>query len=289
MDISGHYFRRIKSVAVSIPCVTGPMVGVHCKVTLLRSSIRTNAQLLNGEEYRRNSEGDDPRFDDYYGTTQSIVTSTAQNDTGMFETNYNDERYLPFEGAGVISTWRLELPDSIRQFDYETISDVMLHFSYTAREGGEALADKAIDHVLDRARKGVLAGTTRLFSARHEFGTGWARFKANKDSPAELALDLTNRHYPYWTQVPDAELDSISRIEFITPKESTVTDITIHLNPDAPDDKETVGLDDVSGLKRGYVRFDSGSRPKAIGNLLLTLDSTDIEDLFILITLMKDS
>jgi len=33
------------------------------------------------------------------GTT-AIVTSTAQNDSGMFELNLKDERYLPFEGAG---------------------------------------------------------------------------------------------------------------------------------------------------------------------------------------------
>jgi hypothetical protein len=27
----------------------------------------------------------------------------------MFELNFRDERYLPFEGAGAISTWQLEL------------------------------------------------------------------------------------------------------------------------------------------------------------------------------------
>jgi hypothetical protein len=30
---------------------------------------------------------------------QSIATSNAQNDDGMFELNFRDERYLPFEGA----------------------------------------------------------------------------------------------------------------------------------------------------------------------------------------------
>jgi hypothetical protein len=34
---------------------------------------------------------------------QSIATSHAQNDSGMFELNFRDERYLPFEGAGAIS------------------------------------------------------------------------------------------------------------------------------------------------------------------------------------------
>ena len=52
---------------------------------------------------------------------QSISTSNAQNDSGTFELNFQDDRYLPFEGAGVISTWRLELGSEYRQFDYDTI------------------------------------------------------------------------------------------------------------------------------------------------------------------------
>jgi receptor-binding and translocation channel-forming TcA subunit of Tc toxin len=40
MDGPGHYFRRIKTVAVSIPCVTGPYASVNCTLTLLKSSIR---------------------------------------------------------------------------------------------------------------------------------------------------------------------------------------------------------------------------------------------------------
>ena len=34
----------------------------------------------------------------------------AQNDSGLFEPNLRDERYLPFEGCGAISSWCLELP-----------------------------------------------------------------------------------------------------------------------------------------------------------------------------------
>ncbi len=37
----------------------------------------------------------------------------------MFELNFPDERYQPFEGAGVIGDWELELPKEARQFDYK--------------------------------------------------------------------------------------------------------------------------------------------------------------------------
>ena len=108
MDGPGHYFRRIKSVAVTIPCVTGPYASVNCTLTLLKSSIRKTTQV--GADYARDAGGEDDRFSDYFGSMQSITTSSAQNDTGMFETNLRDERYLPFEHSGVISQWQLELP-----------------------------------------------------------------------------------------------------------------------------------------------------------------------------------
>ena len=76
MDGPGHYFRRIKSVALTIPCVTGPYTSVNCTLTLQKSSIRTSTDL--GDGYRRKGS-EDPRFNDYYGSLQSIVTSSGQS------------------------------------------------------------------------------------------------------------------------------------------------------------------------------------------------------------------
>ena len=96
MDGPGHYFRRIKTVAVSIPCVAGPYASVNCTLTLLKSSIRKTAII--GDQYDRIDANDD-RFSDHFGSLQSIVTSSAQNDSGMFESNLRDDRYLPFENS----------------------------------------------------------------------------------------------------------------------------------------------------------------------------------------------
>src|SRR5215212_3781078 len=79
MDGPGHYFRRIKTVAVSIPCVTGPYASVNCTLTLLKSSTRTMEVLSEGTYARKDAE--DKRFDDYSGSLQSIVTSSGQNDS----------------------------------------------------------------------------------------------------------------------------------------------------------------------------------------------------------------
>jgi hypothetical protein len=91
LDGPGHYFRRIKSVAVSIPCLTGPYTSVNCTLTLLKSSVRTTP-ILRDDRYAR-EDAEDDRFSDYYGSLQSIVTSSTQNDSGLFETNLRDERY----------------------------------------------------------------------------------------------------------------------------------------------------------------------------------------------------
>ena len=108
MDCPGHYFRRAKSIAVTIPCVAGPYTSVNCTLTLQKSTVRTSSDVGSG--YAR-SGAKDIRFNDYYGALQSIVTSSGQSDSGLFETNLNDDRYLPFEGVGVAgSMWQLTLP-----------------------------------------------------------------------------------------------------------------------------------------------------------------------------------
>jgi hypothetical protein len=63
------------------------------------------------------------------GITQSIVTSNAQTDSGLFEANLQDKRFLPFERTGVISDWRLQLPSDFKQFDYSTTTDFILHIN----------------------------------------------------------------------------------------------------------------------------------------------------------------
>ncbi|MBK7336324.1 MAG: hypothetical protein IPJ00_09195 [Saprospirales bacterium] len=128
LDCPGHYMRRIKNVSLSIPCVVGPYTSVNCTLSLMRSSVR-HSNLLSGGKYERKDEND-PRFTDYQGAIESIVTSSAQNDTGMFETNLKDERFLPFEGSEVISEWKLTLPKntgSLIMIPYRCIFACTLH------------------------------------------------------------------------------------------------------------------------------------------------------------------
>jgi hypothetical protein len=219
MDYSGHYMRRIKSVSLSIPAVTGPHTGVHCTLSLQKSTVRLSPLLAEGE-YARNPDGDD-RFRDYYGTVQSIATSSAQNDNGLFEANLRDERFLPFEGAGAESTWTLNLSD-VRQFDYDSISDVVLHMNYTARQGGKLLGDKAIDEFYGKLSKEK--SLVRMFSLKHDFPNAWNHFVTS--SEGNLMVLLKKDHFPYFVQkrtlniqelklvrVPDYKMETINNID----------------------------------------------------------------------------
>lgn len=194
MDRPGHYFRRIKSVALSIPCVSGPYASVSCTLTLLKSSIPSIVLLDDG--YAREG-AEDERFSDHFGSLQSIVTSSGQDDSGLFETNLRDERYLPFELSGVISEWQLELPSELRQFDYDTIADVILHLRYTAREAGGLLRAAVVDNLKTKIDTAQAPGSLRLLSLRRDFPTEWARFKRAPAQTSELNIKIRQEHFPY--------------------------------------------------------------------------------------------
>jgi hypothetical protein len=205
MEFPGHYLRRIKSMALSISCVAGPYSSVPCTLTLVRYSIRRSSSAAG--RYARDFESDDARFTDSFGATHSIVTSNAQNDSGQFEMNLRDERYLHFEGAGAISTWRLELPMHFKSFDYETISDVVLHMRYTARGGGEPLKQQATAELANAVnavvRSAGVQGQARGFSLRREFPSEWQRFlnPGIKDPVVQtLEMSLAKERFPFLFQ-----------------------------------------------------------------------------------------
>jgi hypothetical protein len=270
------YFRRIKTVAVSIPCVVGPYTSVPCTLTLLKSSIR----MVSDGDYAR-AGADDPRFSDYFGSLQSIVTSTGQNDSGLFEANLHDERYLPFEGSGAISDWQLELPSDLRQFDYETIADVILHVRYTAREGGALLGKGAVTNLKTAIENAATVGSVRLFSARHEFPTEWAKFKnvqlGGATALAGLSLPLRAEHYPFWSQgVPNF---TIKHVEFFA---QTTSSVTLNDKADGTGNKDKLVLDKTMNLQVGSL--NTIPLPAPLGKFTLYLDNNSMDDLWLAVT-----
>jgi Tc toxin complex TcA C-terminal TcB-binding domain/Neuraminidase-like domain/Salmonella virulence plasmid 28.1kDa A protein len=256
IDYTGHYMRRIKSVGITIPCVAGPYSGVNCTLTLQSSSIRHSNALLD-DKYGRQTT--DARFADSVGTVQTIVTSGAQHDSGMFETNLHDERYLPFEGQGAISKWHIEMPKNFKSFDYNTISDVVLHVRYTSRDGGAQLktqADQELQTALnDFIRVEGAHGLTQMFSLRHEFSTEWSRFlNAPAGSTSSLKMAITKERFPFLFQGKNISIKTIEvYVKVATSPESIK--IALAADPAAP---ETVSLSLWNGLMRGAREINNG-------------------------------
>lgn len=220
LEFPGHYFRRIKSVGITIPCVTGPYTGVSAALTLLSSRMRRTATL--GQRKYAAPEN----LEVSCGEIQSVATSSGQNDSGLFELNFRDERYLPFEGLGAISRWRLELSAAIPQFDYESISDAVMHVRYTAKRGDDELRDAASENVRALMKAGTTGMQMRLLSLRYDFPTEWARFKAAQSTGAKpkyrFDFKIRPEHFPYWAgpgiRINDALVYAIQKP--VDPKES---------------------------------------------------------------------
>jgi hypothetical protein len=195
-DHPGHYFRRLRSVALTIPCVTGPYTGVNANLTLTTAVLRVTATLPS-QGYQPVSAATPPSDFTTFSVSQpgaTIATSSGQNDAGLFEVNLHDERWLPFEGQGAVSAWTLELNPASNNFDFSTITDVVLHVHYTARLG---IAESTV-----LAAIAPPPGVPRaiLVSSRNTFGDAYYNFFNPTNAAATqqtLTLPVTKAILPF--------------------------------------------------------------------------------------------
>jgi Tc toxin complex TcA C-terminal TcB-binding domain/Neuraminidase-like domain/Putative peptidoglycan binding domain/Salmonella virulence plasmid 28.1kDa A protein len=200
-DHPGQYFRRLRSVALTIPCVTGPYTGVNATLSLTNAMVRTQAAGTGNTPYQpqdATAACNDPStvFNSPMTAagTATIATSSGQNDAGLFDVNLRDDRWLPFEGQGVISTWDLLLDPRDNNFDFTTITDVVLHVRYTARGGGDQAAK------IVRTALKPLTSRSILVSIRNTFCDAYSTFFNPPDTTATqqtLTLPMTNILFPF--------------------------------------------------------------------------------------------
>ncbi len=204
MGYPGHYMRRIKSVALTFSCLVGPATSVNCTLRLLSHRFRFNPQIANG--YAEQTDGPDPRFMTTNVPIAAVAISTAQNDSGVFDLNFRDERYLPFEGAGAISRWRIELPAKFREIDYESITEVMMQLYVTSWDGGTKIADAAaasvanfVKSVEDLSRE---QGLFALFDVSRDFANAWYKAFQPSAGPVDrvMTLDRLSDRLPAYTR-----------------------------------------------------------------------------------------
>ncbi|NUP11206.1 MAG: hypothetical protein HOW73_34605, partial [Polyangiaceae bacterium] len=183
-EITSHSLRRLKAVTVSVPCTAGPYQGVHGTLELLGGATRRP----------------DGNIDFSPTAIQSICTSQAQQDSGLFELQFRDERFLPFEGVGAhapgeSAQWRFSLSRGNR-FEYKTIDDLVLDVRYTARLGRKITAPFE-----PRALK-------RLIRVPRDFGLSWrAYLQGDANAEIEMALPMSG-----WTRGHNETSPTVTKV-----------------------------------------------------------------------------
>jgi hypothetical protein len=216
----GQYRRKIQSVRLTIPSITGPYTNVSATLSLTGSQIRMEPNLGAGELKEV------PK-----SRTTIISTSTAQNDAGVFQLNFRDDRYMPFEGAGAISSWKLSLPKNFRQFDYSTINDIIIHVSYTA-EYDELFRDKveADNDAIEGTLVNILKNNSlsRTFSLRQEFSNAFHRLTEQAVNNPVL-IKIENKHFPLFMNGRNLKVTK-AKLLLVTPIDQTTAGVNISMN-----------------------------------------------------------
>lgn len=149
-DYPGHYLRQIKSVTVSLPALIGPYQDVRMTLTQSGSSVLLKADI-NGVNYLNdNTKGSSQYILNNPRASQQVAMSSGLNDAGVFELNFGDERYLPFEGTGAVSSWQIAFPNpssNEQKALLASLNDVIIQVHYTALYGGTSF-EQAVTETL---------------------------------------------------------------------------------------------------------------------------------------------
>ncbi|MBD2812031.1 hypothetical protein ID853_14315 [Xenorhabdus sp. Vera] len=159
----GHYLRQIKRVSVSISLDTlnlGSVLSSEISAILTQTSSSTLISAdMDGVNWlydpNRQKGSSKNVVNNLRAQQQIALSSLSEDDGGVAKENwlctlmFDDDRYLPFEGTGTISTWTLEFPDQNvidNIFYYPAfipvwrLKDINIHIHYTAVDGGKQFA-----------------------------------------------------------------------------------------------------------------------------------------------------
>lgn len=181
-DFPGHFCRQIKSIAVSFPAVVGPYESFNATLTQLGHRTVMKADL-DAVKHLLTGEGDAPttiRAD--WRPAQQVALSRGVNDSGLFQLNYGDERFLPFEGTGAVSRWRLQINGVDGAAHREHLRDVILTVQYTAQQGGDDFAEK-VKTALPAVPR------ARMLNFAFDFPAEWQAFLADPARGLSFKLD----------------------------------------------------------------------------------------------------
>lgn len=143
-DYPGHYCRQLSSVALTLPAVMAPYQDARAVLMQVGSYTLTQPTIDSVAYFHAPPSADPlpPGVIQNVRSSQQIGVSRALEDNGIV-LDFSTDRYLPFEGAGVVSTWELAFPrheEPPQQALLHSLNDIILHVSYTVKDGGKDFA-----------------------------------------------------------------------------------------------------------------------------------------------------
>ncbi len=187
-DFPGHYCRQVKSIAVDLNMGDGIYLNATLTQLTNRVVMEPDAKAVGFLLAPKDAPPLTLRTD-WKAQQQIALSSHTQYETnsGVFELIFEGDRYLPFEGTGAVSRWRLELGGPPGKFDLTTLSGVTITLKYTALQGGDAFAASV---------RGMLKPATllRAFNLSVDFADAWQAFlQGDSDT---LALPMSQPLFP---------------------------------------------------------------------------------------------
>ncbi|RSL89684.1 hypothetical protein CDV31_015809, partial [Fusarium ambrosium] len=280
MDIPSHYMCRIRSIAVSIPAVVGPHTNINAALQLTSHRYRVSTSASKASEYMAQ---DKDSFRTDHIPISAVAISGDGGDPGVFDLTFSGPKYMPFEGAG---------------FDYESISDVLIHIQYTAQEGGALLRATANEAMRNTAKaikaEGTQDGFWAMFDLKDDFVNecyGFStRLVAAKKSSGEEAtskMELGNLkdRLPFWSR-QQAKLE-VRDIVWVSQSSKLVNGLSVQ-GFSKPDDgsikTEMLGKCTTATWKDLHVRsFRSLDKWAVEASSMLNEDDETVDDVYMLI------
>jgi hypothetical protein len=138
LDYPYHYCRQLVTVSVSLPAVIGPYQDIKACLIQTTSRFLIAPDAGDFQLLWENSAATGNNIQQDLRARSQIALSTGMDDSGLFVLNFGDDRYLPFEGTGAISSWQLTFPNPTakqQKLILDSLTDVIIKLRYTAKDG----------------------------------------------------------------------------------------------------------------------------------------------------------
>ena len=240
-DYPGHYHRIIEQVRVSIVALTPATEGIR-------------ASLSSDGRSRTTIEPTSSTQTSIHREEQRIAFSSPVDANGVFELNPQSELLRPFEGLGVETTFRLELPKAANPWDFRSIQDVLITVDYSAKHD-HGKYTRTVEEL------GTEVSEQRAFSLRNEFVDAWYQFVNSDDEGAGREIEFELRASRFRPSLKsESVVSKIVRLYVVAPEldASDIPAIDVELSFDASEFAYGLAQEGIASSNRGSTWAGAG-------------------------------